>query len=175
MRRAAPRGLPADPGHGAHVRWPEGPGLRTDRAVESGSDVGAAYDSLVAKVMAHGADRTAAVARWRALRALELDGLETNRDLLAAVLDDDAYRRGEADIHYLDGRPDLRDAALPDEVAAAARRGRGLRPAARRAGRSLVPVPSAGWRNVGRRCTRTSCRRRGTIEVRGPPGRASLS
>ncbi len=138
------------PGSVTHVSWPEGPGLRTDRAVESGSTVSPAYDSLVAKLMAHGGDRVAAVAKLSlALRTLELDGLETNRDLLAAVLDDDAFRRGEADIHYLEHRPDLRDAALPDAV----RRRHGAAVAFcltdERAARSLVPVPAAGWRNVG--------------------------
>jgi propionyl-CoA carboxylase alpha chain len=139
------------PGTATHVRWPEGHGLRTDRAIETGSVVSPAYDSLVAKLMAHGEDRATAIGRLsRALRSLELDGLETNRDLLGAVLDDGTYRRGEADVHYLDSRPDLRDAALPDEVrqrhaAAAASRLTG-----ERAVRSMVPVPAAGWRNVGR-------------------------
>ena len=86
----------------------------------------------------------------RALRALELDGLETNRQLLGAVLDDDVFRRGEADVHYLDSRPDLRDARLPDAV-----RHRHAAAAAfcltdERASRSLVPVRAPGWRNVGR-------------------------
>ncbi len=139
------------PGTVRHVRWPEGAGLRTDRAIESGSVVSAGYDSLVAKLMAHGADRAAAIAKLSlALRALELDGLETNRDLLQAVLDDGAYRRGDADIHFLENRPDLRDAVLDDEVRhrhAAAVAGVLLE---ERAARSLVPVPAAGWRNVGR-------------------------
>ncbi len=139
------------PGTATHVRWPEGPGLRVDRAIESGSTVSASYDSLVAKVMALGDDRDAAIAKLSlALRGLELDGLETNRDLLAAVLGDPAFRRGDADIHFLEGRPDLRDAALPDAVR--------LRHAAavafcltgERAAASLIPVPAAGWRNVGR-------------------------
>ena len=100
------------PGTATYVRWPQGPGLRTDRAIESGTVVSPAYDSLVAKLMAHGRDRAAAVARLaRGLRALELDGLETNRELLGAVLDDAVFRDGEADVHYLDRRPDLRDAA----------------------------------------------------------------
>ena len=96
------------PGTVSHVSWPEGPGLRTDSAIEAGSAVSAAYDSLVAKLMARGEDRGAAIAKLcLALRTLELDGLETNRDLLAAVLDDEAFRRGDADIHYLEHRPDL--------------------------------------------------------------------
>jgi len=139
------------PGTATSVRWPEGPGLRVDRAIESGSVVSPSYDSLVAKLMAHGHDRPAAAARLsRALRVLELDGLETNRDLLGAVLDDAVFRAGEADVHYLDNRPDLRDAVVADgarhrHAAAAA-----LCLAAERAAASLVPVPAGGWRNVGR-------------------------
>jgi propionyl-CoA carboxylase alpha chain len=138
------------PGPVWHVRWPEGAGVRTDRAVESGSVVSPAYDSLVAKLMAHGGDRAAAISKLSlALRALELDRLETNRDLLQAVLDDEAYRRGDADIHFLETRADLRDAAPSGEVRrrhAAAVAGVLLD---ERAARSLVPVPAAGWRNVG--------------------------
>lgn len=139
------------PGTVAHVRWPEGPGLRTDRAVESGSTVSPAYDSLVAKLMAHGEDRDAAVGRLSlALRVLELDGLETNRQLLQAVLDDAAFRRGGADIHYLEGRPDLRDAVLPDDARQRHAAAASFCLLQERSARSLVPVPAAGWRNVGR-------------------------
>jgi acetyl/propionyl-CoA carboxylase alpha subunit len=138
------------PGTATHVRWPEGTGLRTDGGIESGSVVSPAYDSLVAKVMAHGPDRAVAVARLsHALRALELDGLETNRQLLGAVLDDPVFRNGQATVHYLDSRPDLRDAVLPDET-----RHRHAAAAAscltsERSARSLVPVRAAGWRNIG--------------------------
>ena len=84
------------------------------------------------------------------MRSLELDGLETNRDLLGAVLDDDVFRAGEADIHYLDSRPDLRDAALPDEVRRRHAAAVAFCLTGERAAPSLVPVPAAGWRNVGR-------------------------
>ncbi|HEY5384286.1 MAG TPA: biotin carboxylase N-terminal domain-containing protein [Acidimicrobiales bacterium] len=139
------------PGTASHVHWPQGPGLRTDRAIESGSVVSPAYDSLVAKLMAHGQDRAAAVIRLaRALRGLELDGLETNRDLLGAVLDDAVFGTGEADVHYLDSRPDLRDAALPEEVRRRHAAAAAFCLTGERASASLVPVPAAGWRNVGR-------------------------
>jgi len=138
------------PGTVAHVRWPEGPGLRTDSAVEPGSEVSPAYDSLVAKLMARGEDRVAAVGRLSlALRALELDGLETNRDLLGAVLDDAAFRRGDVDVHYLEGRPDLRDARPADAVSRRHAAAVAFCLLEERAARSLVPVPAAGWRNVG--------------------------
>src|SRR6185437_14531537 len=95
------------PGTATHVRWPVGVGLRTDAGIESGSAVSPFYDSLVAKVMARGEDRPGAVARLaRALVALEVDGLETNRELLAAVLADPVFVGGEARIDFLDSRRD---------------------------------------------------------------------
>jgi propionyl-CoA carboxylase alpha chain len=138
------------PGTVEHVRWPEGAGLRVDRGVEDGSVVSPAYDSLVAKLMARGEDRPAAIAKLSlALRRLELDGLETNRDLLAAVLEDEVFRLGRADIHYLDGRPDLRQAGLTDEARRRQAAAASAWLLAERAAHSLVPVPAAGWRNVG--------------------------
>jgi acetyl/propionyl-CoA carboxylase alpha subunit len=158
------------PGTVAHVRWPEGAGVRVDRAIESGSVVSPAYDSLVAKLMAQGGDRSAAVAKLSlALRDLELDGLETNRDLLQAVLDDDAFRRDDIDIHYLDARTDLRDAVVPDEVRWRHAAAVGFSLLEERAARSLVPVPAAGWRNVGRALHADELSdAAGTLEVRVP-------
>ena len=158
------------PGTATYVRWPEGPGLRTDRAIESGSVVSPAYDSLVAKLMAHGQDRASTVARLSlALRALELDGLETNRQMLGAVLDDATFRNGEADVHYLDSRPDLRDAVLPDETRHRHAAAAGVCLTAERAARSLVPVRAAGWRNIGRALHADALTdAAGTLEVRAP-------
>jgi propionyl-CoA carboxylase alpha chain len=138
------------PGTVAHVSWPGGPGLRVDRGVESGSVVSASYDSLVAKVMAQGRDRAQAVARLSlALRALELDGLETNRDMLGAVLDDEAFRDGAVDVHFLERRTDLQHAGLPDVVRRRHAAAAAAALQAERAARSLVPLRAGGWRNVG--------------------------
>ncbi len=105
------------PGTAEWVRWPEGAGVRVDAGIESGSVVSPAYDSLVAKLLAWGEDRGAAVGRLgRAVRGVELDGLETNRELLGAVLEDGAFGVGAIGIQYLEARPDLRDAALGDDV-----------------------------------------------------------
>ncbi len=133
------------PGTATHVRWPGGPGVRVDAAIESGSTVSPAYDSLVAKLMAHsdtrqGARRSLA----RAVNGLELDGLETNRDLLGAILVDDDFVSGSAGIDYLDGRPDLRAAALPDDARRRHAVAAGFAMLVARAARSLVPVPAAG-------------------------------
>jgi propionyl-CoA carboxylase alpha chain len=138
------------PGTATHVAWPQGAGLRTDAAIESGSTVSPSYDSLVAKVMAHGDDRPTAIARLaRALRALEVDGLETNRALLGAVLEDPVFRQGNAGIDYLDGRPDLRDTVTADDVRHRHAAAGVLALLHERSAASVVPVPAAGWRNVG--------------------------
>jgi acetyl/propionyl-CoA carboxylase alpha subunit len=138
------------PGAAAHVRWPSGSGIRVDAAIESDSRVSPSYDSLVAKVMAFGESRAAAIARLaRALGTMELDALETNRDLLAAVLTDDDFILGDIGVGYLDARPDLRDARPSDDVRYRHAAAAAVALLAERADQSLVPVPSAGWRNVG--------------------------
>jgi acetyl/propionyl-CoA carboxylase alpha subunit len=138
------------PGTASHVRWPEGAGLRTDRAIESGNTVSPAYDSLVAKVMAHADSRPGALATLaRALRQLELDGLETNRDLLSAMVEDPPFVDGHAGIDYLDARADLRAAHLPDDVRCRHAAAVAFALLAERSAQSLVPVAAAGWRNVG--------------------------
>jgi acetyl/propionyl-CoA carboxylase alpha subunit len=139
------------PGPVQYVAWPAGAGLRVDRAIESGSVVSPAYDSLVAKLMAHGGSRTEAITRLsRAVNELELDGLETNRELLAAVLTDDVYLSGDAGIDYLDSRTDLPQARLADEARRRQAAAASFALLAVRAARSLVPLRGAGWRNVGR-------------------------
>ncbi len=138
------------PGSATHVRWPQGAGLRTDAGIESGSAVSSSYDSLVAKLMAHAGGRVAAIGRLsRSLRALEVDGLETNRELLGAILADPVFLDGDAGIDFLDQRDDLRHAALDDPVRRRHAAAAAFALLQQRAGESLVPVPAAGWRNVG--------------------------
>ncbi len=159
------------PGTAAHVHWPQGAGVRVDRAIESGSVVSPAYDSLVAKLMAHGADRAGAVARLSlALRSLELDGLETNRELLQAVLDDDAFRRGESTSTI--SRADPISATPPRPTRCAGATPPPSRSASWRSGRRAASSrcrPRAGVTSAAR-CTPTSCAtRRGRSKCARPP------
>ncbi|WP_144299428.1 acetyl/propionyl/methylcrotonyl-CoA carboxylase subunit alpha [Elioraea rosea] len=66
---------------------PEGEGIRVDTGVREGDAVTPFYDSMVAKIIAHGATRDDAIARLRsALDATEVDGVATNLDALRAIL-----------------------------------------------------------------------------------------
>lgn len=74
---------------GQLLRWrpPSGPGIRVDSAVAEGDTVPAAYDSLLAKLVVHAADRPAAIARMvRALSEFEIAGVPTPAELCRDVL-----------------------------------------------------------------------------------------
>ncbi len=71
---------------------PGGPGVRMDSGVEIGSVVGAAFDSLLAKLVVTGADREEALRRARrALGELVIDGVATVLPFHRAVLEDPAF------------------------------------------------------------------------------------
>ena len=86
------------------VRFPSGPDVRTDSGIEDGSEVSRFYDPMLAKVIAHGPDRDAAVERLRLGLADDttVHGVTTNVDLLAAVLDHPAFVAGELTTSFLD-------------------------------------------------------------------------
>ena len=78
------------------LHWVSFPGdVRVDSGVRTGSVVSPHYDPMLAKVVAHGADRQQAVARLRAaLGDVEIAGVEHNIAWLANVLDDPAFVAG---------------------------------------------------------------------------------
>jgi acetyl-CoA carboxylase biotin carboxylase subunit len=78
------------PSPGRIGRWtpPDGPGLRVDTHVEAGATVPPFYDSLLAKVVAHGRDREAAIARMvDALARFDVDGVATTLPFHRRILD----------------------------------------------------------------------------------------
>jgi acetyl-CoA/propionyl-CoA carboxylase biotin carboxyl carrier protein len=83
--------LPA-PGTVTRFVAPEGPGVRVDSGVESGSVIGGAFDSLLAKVIVTGEDRAQAIQRSRrALDELIVEGMATVVPFHRAVLRDPAF------------------------------------------------------------------------------------
>ncbi len=88
---------------------PGGPGIRIDSHLYSGYTVPPYYDSLVAKVIAHGEDRDTAIARMRnALSEMVVEGIKTNAPLHQEIFGHSAFRQGGLDIHYLERRLGLK-------------------------------------------------------------------
>jgi len=83
--------LPA-PGTVTAYREPAGPGVRVDSGVENGSVIGAAFDSLLAKLIIWGESRDEALARARrALDEFVVDGMATVLPFHRAVVRDPAF------------------------------------------------------------------------------------
>ena len=101
----AERGFAPAPGSVARLRLPGGPGLRVDAGVGEGDLVPAEFDSMIAKVVAHGRDREEALGRLsRALTqtTVILRGGTTNKAFLLDLLDREEVRSGRLDVRFLD-------------------------------------------------------------------------
>ena len=86
------RGFLPAPGVVSRFVPPAGPGVRVDSGVESGSEIGGAFDSLLAKIIVTGADRTEALQRSRrALAEMVVEGMATVLPFHRAVLEDPAF------------------------------------------------------------------------------------
>ncbi|MEP7245955.1 MAG: acetyl-CoA carboxylase biotin carboxylase subunit [Gammaproteobacteria bacterium] len=104
------------PGQVREVSWPTGAGIRVDTHIASGSRVPPFYDSLMAKIIAHAADRPAALERLRqAVAATRLVGVATNLSFHAAVLANPEFQKGGVDTgflaRFLEGRPAITELA----------------------------------------------------------------
>jgi 3-methylcrotonyl-CoA carboxylase alpha subunit len=113
-----------DPAHGflpsvgriSHLHWPEeSPDLRIDTGVAAGDEISSFYDPMIAKIVAHGATRDAALVRLRtALRELRISGVTTNAAFLQRVLAVEAFAGASLSTRLLE-----REAGLerPDKTA----------------------------------------------------------
>jgi acetyl-CoA carboxylase biotin carboxylase subunit len=82
---------------------PGGPGIRLDSHIYTGYKVPPNYDSLIAKVIAHGENRDLALARMRtALDEMVIEGIKTNLPLHQDILRDSSFKTGGTNIHYLE-------------------------------------------------------------------------
>jgi acetyl-CoA carboxylase, biotin carboxylase subunit len=90
------------PGRLTRFRPPLGPGVRVDTFVEEGSTIPPFYDSLIAKLIVHDANRNLAIGRARrALREFEIEGVPTTKAVLLDILDSDEFRSGEYSTSFL--------------------------------------------------------------------------
>ena len=94
------------PSPGKLIRFdtPEpGPDLRIETGFRSGDTVSPFYDPLIAKIVAHGPDRAAAIARAvTALRGTTVEGIVTNREFLIACLTSEGFAAGDVHTRFID-------------------------------------------------------------------------
>ncbi|UVO50657.1 acetyl-CoA carboxylase biotin carboxylase subunit [Sphingomonas sp. SUN019] len=106
------RDFAPSPGTVSTVRWPTGEGIRVDTHIIDGARIPPFYDSMIAKVIAHGADRAEALARLRAALAnTRIEGIATNLAFQTAILADADFARGGVDTGFLARFLDQRIAA----------------------------------------------------------------
>ncbi|MBE0507018.1 MAG: urea carboxylase [Marinospirillum sp.] len=96
------RNFQPSPGLLSQVLLPELPGVRIDHWIETGIEVPALFDPMLAKVIVHGADRAAALQQLQsALQQIQLYGTQTNLDYLQALCVDPVLQAGQVTTAYL--------------------------------------------------------------------------
>ena len=119
-----------DPAHGflpstgklVALQFPQGEGLRVDAGVDAGDEVTPFYDPMIAKLIAHGANREQALDRLAdALESTIALGPRSNLGFLAALARAPGFRGGDFDTGFIDRNLSALGAApLPLDYAAAA-------------------------------------------------------
>ena len=127
----------------AHLATPPESGhLRIDSGVREGDAVTSWYDPMIAKVIAHGEDRTMALDRLAgALREFEVAGVATNVTFLSRLVEEPGFRAGDVDTGLIERGLDalLSRGPVPDPVLAAA--------AMHAAGALAEPLDGSTWKD----------------------------
>jgi acetyl-CoA carboxylase, biotin carboxylase subunit len=100
---------------GRIVQWqpPAADGIRVDSHCYRGYFVPPFYDSLLAKLIVHGANRAAAINRTeQALSSFHVEGIDTGIPFLETVIDDTEYRAGKVNTRWLEQKLEQYSAAL---------------------------------------------------------------
>ena len=82
---------------------PGGPGVRVDTAAHSECTISPYYDSMIAKVIAHGRDRQEAIARMkRTLEMAVVEGIRTTIPMHLKILNDPDFIAGRLSTHFME-------------------------------------------------------------------------
>ena len=97
------RGFLPSPGTISQMHLPGGNGVRVDTAAYDGYEITPYYDSMIAKVIVHGRDRTEAIAKMRtALEEMVVVGVKTNLDFQYAIMENETFAAGLADTSFIE-------------------------------------------------------------------------
>ncbi|MDH4379485.1 MAG: acetyl-CoA carboxylase biotin carboxylase subunit [Vampirovibrionales bacterium] len=103
-----------DPAHGFlpatgtlhYVQWPQGPNIRVDAGVETGSEVGIHYDPMLTKLIVWGESRAVALQTMeQALQETILLGVTTNVGFLLNLIQHPEFQLGNIHTHFLTEHP----------------------------------------------------------------------
>ena len=95
---------------------PKGPGVRVDDCMEPGAEIPIYYDNMIAKLVAWGEDRTAAIERLkRAIEEYSISGIETTLSFGTFVLNHPEFLAGNFDTHFIARHYDSENLALPEQ------------------------------------------------------------
>ena len=90
------------PGKIEALNIPGGPGIRIDSAIYQGYTITPFYDSMIGKLIVHGADRNEAIMKMKwALSEFIVDGVDTNIDFQLELIKNRDFENGNYDIGYL--------------------------------------------------------------------------
>ncbi|MCY9787150.1 ATP-grasp domain-containing protein [Nocardiopsis sp. EMB25] len=99
------RDFAPSPGRIARLDLPAGPGIRVDTGVSEGDTIPADFDSMIAKIIAYGADRDEALGRLRRAMAqttVIIEGGATNKSFVLDLLDRPEVIDASADTGWID-------------------------------------------------------------------------
>ncbi|WP_155904381.1 pyruvate carboxylase [Mycolicibacterium sp. CBMA 226] len=109
-------GFRPDTGRITAYRSPGGAGVRLDGGTNVGAEISAHFDSMLVKLTCRGHDFATAVRRSRrALAEFRIRGVSTNIPFLQAVLDDPDFAAGKVSTSFIDERPQLLTARIPED------------------------------------------------------------
>lgn len=124
-------------------------GVRYDTGIESGSEISTFYDPMIAKIIAKGNTRSEAISKLNmALKETVVSGFTTNKNFLSAILDNDDFKAGNFNTHFLDNQfkysGENYSQSTLDMLTCALQHYRFLQ---RQNERNLANAVPAGWRN----------------------------
>ncbi|HET9317395.1 MAG TPA: acetyl-CoA carboxylase biotin carboxylase subunit, partial [Vicinamibacteria bacterium] len=91
------------PGTIRHLNLPGGPGVRIDTFIHESCEISPYYDSMIAKLMTYGRDRSESIARMRrCLDVMVVEGIKTNISLHRRIMDDPDFQAGRLDTRFMD-------------------------------------------------------------------------
>ncbi len=103
-----PRTFKPSPGKITQYHVPGGPGVRIDSALYAGYVIPPFYDSLIGKLIVHGANRQECLRRLdRALREFVIEGIDTTIPLFSELLEQEDIRQGDYHIRWLESHLNL--------------------------------------------------------------------